>query len=93
MIMGSMILQSILQCLRDQQSCELRVAAAWVVINLTWQDAEDEASVRSRQLRLTQMGFEAQLESMLEDSSLNVKDRVLAALRGITRGTRRGSAV
>ena len=83
MIMQSMILNSVLECLRDQQCCDLRVAASWVIINLTWQDGEDEQeqSAKNRIERLKQLGFEAQLESMMEDSSLNVKDRVMEALR------------
>jgi len=81
MIIQSMILSSVLQCLRDEQSSELRVAAAWVIINLTWKDADDEASAKARIERLRQMGFEDQLESMKDDSSLDVKDRVVEALR------------
>ena len=83
MIMQTMVLNSVLHCLRDQHSCELRVAAAWVIINLTWQDGADNAGVASRIERLKQMGFESQLESMVEDTSLNVKDRVMEALKSL----------
>merc|ERR1711977_294885 len=83
MIMQTMVLNSVLHCLRDQHSCELRVAAALVIINLTWQDGADNAGVASRIERLKQMGFESQLESMVEDTSLNVKDRVMEALKSL----------
>ena len=82
MIMQSIVLNSILECLRDKQCGELRVAACWVIINLTWQDEiKDEAPAKGRVERLRQMGFQAQMESMLEDTSLNVKDRVTEALK------------
>jgi len=90
-IMESAVLNSILQCLRERQCSELRVAAIWVIINLTWQEESSDNEdgswplVKSRIDRLRQLGFEAQLESMKEDTSLNVKDRVMGALKSMRR--------
>jgi hypothetical protein len=85
-IMQSSVLDSILQCLRDQSQEELRVAACWVVINLIWEDekvSKGGASAKDRVERLKQMGFQVQLESMMEDKCLNVKDRVMEAAKCI----------
>ena len=85
-IMQSSVLDSILQCLRDQAHEELRVAACWVVINLIWEDekvSKGGASAKDRVERLKQMGFQVQLESMVEDKCLNVKDRVMEAAKCI----------
>mmetsp|Transcript_7199 Transcript_7199/g.18392 ORF Transcript_7199/g.18392 Transcript_7199/m.18392 type:complete len:538 (+) Transcript_7199:639-2252(+) len=79
-IMQSPIIESVLQCLKDK-CCELRVAAAWTIINLSWPKDGDESKVESRVKRLKEMGFQGQLESMKEDASLNVKDRVMQALK------------
>lgn len=80
LIMQSKVMDWVLHCLRNMESCDLRVAAAWSIINLTWRDS-DEAAVKNRVECLKHMGFESQLETMVEDPSLNVKDRVTEALK------------
>ena len=48
---------------------------------MSWPKDGDESKVESRVKRLKEMGFQGQLESMKEDASLNVKDRVMQALK------------
>lgn len=55
----------------------VRVAAIWCVINLTWVD--DQGS-EGRVARLRDLGFEAQLQEMMDDVDLDVKDRVKTAI-------------
>lgn len=58
----------------------VRSGLAWVVINLTWiEESEGVEEVRSRTRELTRLGFEKSLEGMLQDSELDVRERVKTA--------------
>ncbi|KAI9292550.1 ARM repeat-containing protein [Neoconidiobolus thromboides FSU 785] len=58
---------------------QVRVAAIWVVINLSWiDDNQEECFQRIRKLKA--MGFERLLENLAKDNSLDVKDRARTAL-------------
>jgi hypothetical protein len=49
----------------------------WCVINLTW---PEDNGMKYRVMKLRDSGFEVQLRSLLDDSDLDVKDRVKTAL-------------
>ncbi|KAL7746723.1 hypothetical protein RI367_007885 [Sorochytrium milnesiophthora] len=55
----------------------MRVATIWCIINLTWPEDTDP---RQRVERLRALGFERKLKDMANDSELDVRDRVKAAL-------------
>ncbi|KAI9752962.1 MAG: hypothetical protein M4579_005393 [Chaenotheca gracillima] len=62
-------------------SGQVRVAAVWVLINLTWYDSnDDEPASKARALELKRLGFYTQLESMEQDPELDVRERTKTAL-------------
>lgn len=70
----------LLSSLWNHRLPNVRSGLAWVVINLTWKDdPEDIEEVRSRTRELTRLGFEKSLEGMLQDSELDVRERVKTA--------------
>lgn len=73
------ILRSILG-LMSHGAPTVRVAAIWVVINLTWQDDKTSTGVHDRVLYLRNMGMEDRLRIMNTDQNLDVRDRVKTAL-------------
>jgi len=73
------ILRSILG-LMSHGAPAVRVAAIWVVINLTWQDDKTSTGVHDRVVYLRNMGMEDRLRIMNADQNLDVRDRVKTAL-------------
>ena len=60
---------------------DVRVACAWLVINLTWIDNQaDQANCRSRAHELVTLGFYQKLETLESDSELDVRERAKTAL-------------
>lgn len=59
-------------------SSSVRVATVWCVINLTW---PEDAGSSERVRLLKRLGFEERLRNMLDDSDMDVKDRVKTALQ------------
>lgn len=58
----------------------VRSGLAWVVINLTWhEEHEDLAEVHTRAKELIRLGFDKSLESMSQDSELDIRERVKTA--------------
>jgi hypothetical protein len=58
----------------------VRTGLAWVVINLTWREEhEDIEEVHARARELIRLGFDKSLESMSQDSELDVRERVKTA--------------
>eukprot|EP00854_Cymbomonas_tetramitiformis_P003657 gene3657-4592_t len=84
-LMRTSIPQAMLACLKDPQSCiELKVAALWCLINLSWQDKGEggyvDAETAARVSKLRKQGFEELLHCMKDDASLDIKERVRTAL-------------
>eukprot|EP01135_Chromosphaera_perkinsii_P005385 Nk52_evm66s343 gene=Nk52_evmTU66s343 len=73
---NSCILDSIIQAM-DNENAAARVAALWCIINLTW---NDDTGYELRIERLKELGVEMKLKLMIDDSDLDVKDRVKTAL-------------
>ncbi|KAI8811242.1 armadillo-type protein [Cladochytrium replicatum] len=71
----------------------VRVAALWVIINLTWTD-DGGASERVQLLR-EKLGIEEALSAMADDTDMDVRERVKTALGhfGASRGVTRESVV
>ncbi|KAG6547666.1 hypothetical protein Mapa_011115 [Marchantia paleacea] len=67
----------LMRYLQDMSNPQLRVVALWCVINLTFPNSP---GVSSRISRLRDGGIEAQLQSMVDDPCLDVKDRAKTAL-------------
>ncbi|KAI8926600.1 armadillo-type protein [Entophlyctis helioformis] len=61
----------------EHENAQIRIAAIWIVINLTW--LEDAGSA-DRVALLRSMGVEDRLRRLVEDDSLDVKDRAKTAL-------------
>ena len=80
-VMNSGIMHAVVFYMSDQ-STELRTAAVWVVINLIWADGEGEPGpgLVERANVLRDMGVCQQLDCMVDDASLDVKDRTDTAL-------------
>lgn len=58
----------------------VRSGLAWVVINLTWREEhEDLDEVHTRAKELIRLGFDKSLESMSQDSELDIRERVKTA--------------
>eukprot|EP00210_Caulerpa_lentillifera_P009500 g9060.t1 len=83
-VMDSGIPGRLIPCLRDERSQDVRAAAVWCVINLTWMEqgqsnsTQDDARIRAMTLR--ELGVEAELKQMQSDESLNIRERVKTAL-------------
>lgn len=70
----------ILSSLWNHRLPNVRCGLAWVVINLTWiEESEDVGEVRSRTRELIRLGFDKSLEGMLQDTELDVRERVKTA--------------
>lgn len=67
----------ILRFLQDMSNPQLRVAAVWCVMNLSYPDSSGAVT---RVARLRDTGIEQQLLKMVDDPCLDVKDRVKTAL-------------
>ncbi|BFI24728.1 armadillo repeat-containing protein 8 [Marchantia polymorpha subsp. ruderalis] len=67
----------LMRYLQDMSNPQIRVVALWCVINLTFPNSP---GVSSRISRLRDGGIEAQLQSMVDDPCLDVKDRAKTAL-------------
>ena len=80
-VMNSGIMHAVVYYMSDQ-STGLRTAAVWVVINLIWADGESEPGpgLVERANVLKDMGVCRQLDGMVDDSNLDVKDRTDTAL-------------
>ncbi|KAJ7559874.1 hypothetical protein O6H91_04G104500 [Diphasiastrum complanatum] len=63
--------------LEDMSNPQLRIAAVWCIMNLIHAESP---GVFSRVLRFRDAGIQLQLQKMVEDPILDVKDRVKAAL-------------
>ncbi|CAG8447099.1 5635_t:CDS:10 [Scutellospora calospora] len=63
----------------SHQNPEIRVAAVWCLINLTWmEDRHSSSQLRVRELR--QFGFEDIVKNMADDENLDVREKVKMAL-------------
>ncbi|KAI5064927.1 hypothetical protein GOP47_0019622 [Adiantum capillus-veneris] len=71
----------ILRFLQDMSNPQLRVAAVWCVMNLSYPDSSGAVT---RVARLRETGIEQQLLKMVDDPCLDVKDRVKTALEQFT---------
>ncbi|KAH7405377.1 hypothetical protein KP509_15G068000 [Ceratopteris richardii] len=71
----------ILRFLQDMSNPQLRVAAVWCVMNLSYPDSPGAVT---RVARLRESGIEQQLQKMVDDPCLDVKDRVKTALEQFT---------
>lgn len=70
----------LLSSLWNHRLPNVRCGLAWVVINLTWiEESEDVEEVRSRTRELIRLGFDKSLEGMLQDSEMDVRERVKTA--------------
>lgn len=58
-------------------SSEVRTAAVWCIINLTW---TDDPEAKDRVAVLCEMGFEERLKELQMDSVTEVRERVATAL-------------
>ena len=80
LISNSELLKLILPLYSHPQR-DVRVACAWLVINLTWVDNQtDQANCRSRAHELVTLGFYQKLEALESDSELDVRERAKTAL-------------
>nr|KAJ3421767.1 Armadillo repeat-containing protein 8 [Polyrhizophydium stewartii] len=61
----------------DHENPQIRVAAIWCVINLTWMD---DPGARERVIALSALGIEEKLRRLVNDDNLDVKDRAATAL-------------
>ncbi|KNC97089.1 uncharacterized protein SPPG_07484 [Spizellomyces punctatus DAOM BR117] len=77
------IIEAILGFMSHTKSL-IRVATIWCVINLTW---TDDPGAQERVIRLRELGFETRLASMMDDSNMDVKDRVKTALANFGAGS------
>ncbi|RPB02628.1 ARM repeat-containing protein [Choiromyces venosus 120613-1] len=69
-----------LSALWNHRLPHVRSGLAWVVINLTWRDEhEDIEEVCTRARELIRLGFDKSLESMSQDSELDIRERVKTA--------------
>lgn len=63
--------------LLDDEVTETRVAALWCINNLTWrEDNRDEEGARLRAVELRRHGFVQKLDEMVNDTSVDVRERV-----------------
>ncbi|KAF0444540.1 ARM repeat-containing protein [Gigaspora margarita] len=63
----------------SHQNPDIRVAAVWCLINLTWmEDKHSSSQLRVRELR--QFGFEDIVKNMANDENLDVREKVKMAL-------------
>ncbi|KAG0641964.1 armadillo-type protein [Tuber brumale] len=70
----------ILSALWNHRLPHVRSGLAWVVINLTWREEhEDIEEVHARARELIRLGFDKSLESMSQDSELDIRERVKTA--------------
>lgn len=67
----------LIRFLQEMSNPQLRVVAVLCIINLTY---PGENGTSSRVLRLREAGVESQLQRMVDDPCLDVKDRVMTAL-------------
>eukprot|EP00249_Psilotum_nudum_P017937 c26559_g1_i2 orf=648-2606(+) len=74
---GSCTASALISFLQDMSNPQLRVAAVWCIMNLTYPDSP---GVVSRISRLCDAGIQLQLQKMVGDPCLDVKDRVKVAL-------------
>jgi len=80
LIQQTPLMRALLPCLRHTDS-RVRVAAVWVLNNLTWLDSASDASgVRARAVELRRLGFEDELREMRDDDVLDVRERVATGL-------------
>lgn len=77
-IMSSNIPSLITHHLRENSKHVVRVPALWCIINLLWDGAGGEAAGRCRQLR--ELGLAEVLQTMAQDASQDVRERVQTAL-------------
>ncbi|CUS15388.1 unnamed protein product [Tuber aestivum] len=69
-----------LSALWNHRLAHVRSGLAWVVINLTWhEEHEDIEEVQTRARELIRLGFDKSLESMSQDSELDIRERVKTA--------------
>lgn len=69
-----------LSALWNHRLAHVRTGLAWVVINLTWhEEHEDIEEVQTRARELIRLGFDKSLESMSQDSELDIRERVKTA--------------
>ncbi|KAF9918008.1 hypothetical protein BX616_010592 [Lobosporangium transversale] len=74
------ILRSVLG-LMSHEAASIRVAAIWVIINLTWSEEDVAHGVHERVAILRSMGVEDRLHSLVTDSVPDVRERVKTALQ------------
>ncbi|RUS16087.1 LOW QUALITY PROTEIN: armadillo-type protein [Endogone sp. FLAS-F59071] len=63
----------------DHERAAVRCATIWCLINMTWQEGDDNC-VADRVRHLRAMGFEEKLKSMITDPEQDVRDRVRTAV-------------
>jgi len=68
---------------------EVRACCAWIVINLTWEDNEDDrGACRARARKLADMGMMQKVQHMEHDTSLNCRERGKNAFNSIQQQAR-----
>jgi armadillo repeat-containing protein 8 len=75
-VMDGEILKNVI-CFLQSSNRHIRVAALWVLINLTWRD---DQGVEERKKVLKELHCDQHLKSLANDSELDVRDRVKQAL-------------
>eukprot|EP00898_Chlorokybus_atmophyticus_P004381 jgi/Chlat1/4944/Chrsp32S04940 len=89
-VMASSVLESLPPLMADA-SAQIRVAAIWILINLSWREGCPPLAVSERVARLKYRGLDVKLAAMLDDPSLEVKDRVRIALEHFAAASERRS--
>lgn len=79
LMMDKIILHMVMESMNNKESM-VRVAAIWVIINLTW---PEENHVNIRSVKLRELQFDKKLKCLLEDQDVDVRDRARVALSQI----------
>ncbi|KAI9842145.1 MAG: hypothetical protein M1837_007432 [Sclerophora amabilis] len=67
---------------------QVRVALAWMIINLTWVDDQaDQIACKGRASELKKLGFQSKLEALESDPELDVRERTKTALFQLRQNT------